>query len=36
MSFLEELAKKGLIKENQIGEIKIRAKENFNGDVEKL
>lgn len=35
MSFLEELAKKGLIKENQIGEIKIRAKENFNGDVEK-
>jgi len=35
MSFLEELAKKGLIKESQIGEIKSRAKENFGGDQEK-
>jgi len=35
MSFLEELAKKGLIKESQIGEIKIHAKDNFNGDIEK-
>jgi type IV pilus assembly protein PilB len=35
MSFLEELAKKGLIKESQIGEVKSRAKESFNGDIEK-
>jgi type IV pilus assembly protein PilB len=35
MSFLEELAKKGLIKTSQIAEIKDRAKENFNGDIEK-
>ncbi|MFA5791789.1 MAG: GspE/PulE family protein [Candidatus Paceibacterota bacterium] len=34
MSFLEELAKKGIINESQIGEIKTRAKEDFNGDVE--
>ncbi|MFA6273788.1 MAG: GspE/PulE family protein [Candidatus Paceibacterota bacterium] len=34
MSFLEELAKKGLINENQIGEIKNRAKDKFNGDVD--
>ncbi|MFA5778140.1 MAG: GspE/PulE family protein [Candidatus Paceibacterota bacterium] len=34
MSFLEELAKKGLINSSQIGEIKNRAKENFNGDVD--
>ena len=33
MSFLEELAKKNLIKEGQIGEIKSRAKEKFNGDI---
>ena len=35
MSFLEELAKKGLINESQIGEIKNRAKENFGDDIEK-
>ena len=34
MSFLEELAKKGVINANQIGEIKSRAKEDFNGDIE--
>lgn len=34
MSFLEELAKKGVINESQIGEIKTRAKEDFNGDIE--
>ncbi len=33
MSFLEELAKKNLIRESQIGEIKARAKEKFGGDV---
>ena len=36
MSFLEELAKKGLIQTSQIAEIKNRAKENFNGDIEKV
>ncbi len=36
MSFLEELAKKGVIQADQIGEIKNRAKEDFGGDVEKL
>ncbi len=35
MSFLEELAKKGLINGNQIGEIKNRANEDFGGDIEK-
>src|SRR4026208_920139 len=34
MSFLEELAKAGLINKSQIGEIKNRAKENFNGDID--
>jgi type IV pilus assembly protein PilB len=34
MSFLEELAKTGLISAGQIGEIKTRAAENFGGDVE--
>ncbi len=34
MSFLEELAKKGLINTSQIGEIKNRAKKDFNGKVE--
>jgi type IV pilus assembly protein PilB len=33
MSFLETLVKKDLIKESQIGEIKIRAKEKYNGDI---
>jgi type IV pilus assembly protein PilB len=35
MSFLEELAKKGLINESQIGEIKNRAEAEFSGDIEK-
>lgn len=34
MSFLEELAKKGLINESQIGEINSRAKKEHDGDVE--
>ena len=33
MSFLEELVKKGVINDSQIGEIKIRAAEENNGDV---
>ncbi len=33
MSFLEELAQKGIIKDSQIGEIKNRANEEFNGDI---
>jgi len=34
MSFLEELAKEGVIKKSQIGEIKSRAQEKYNGDVD--
>ncbi len=34
MSFLEELTKKGVLKSTQIGEIKNRAREKFNGDVD--
>jgi type IV pilus assembly protein PilB len=34
MSFLEELAKKGIITSNQIGEIKNRAKAEYNGDID--
>ena len=34
MSFLEELVKKGIIEKSQIGEIKNRAKKDFNGDIE--
>jgi type IV pilus assembly protein PilB len=34
MSFLEELSKAGVIKESQIGDIKVRAKEKFAGDVD--
>lgn len=34
MSFLEELSKKGLIKESQIGDIKTRAEEEYAGDVD--
>jgi len=34
MSFLEELAKRGIINETQIGEIKNRAKEKHRGDVD--
>lgn len=35
MSFLEELAKRGLINESQISEIKSRAKKEYDGDIEK-
>ncbi|MEK7572613.1 MAG: GspE/PulE family protein [Patescibacteria group bacterium] len=34
MSFLEELAKKGLIKESQIDKIRNRAREKYNGDID--
>ncbi len=34
MSFLEELANKGIISENQIGEIKNRANEKYGGDID--
>ncbi len=34
MSFLEELVKRGLIDENQIGEIKTSAKEKHGGDID--
>lgn len=36
MSFLEELAKKGVISENQIGEIKERANKEHGGDVSEV
>ncbi|MCF7834088.1 MAG: GspE/PulE family protein [Candidatus Pacebacteria bacterium] len=36
MSFLEDLAKKGLIKENQIGEIKNLAREKHEGNVDPI
>ena len=36
MSFLEALVKKGIIKSSQIGEIKTRAQEDFNGDIEEV
>ena len=36
MSFLEVLAKKGVIKSSQIGEIKSRAKEEYNGNIEEV
>lgn len=36
MSFLEELAKKGLIQEGQIDEIKNRAKEKYGGDIDQV
>jgi type IV pilus assembly protein PilB len=35
MSFLEELAKRGLIDKSQIGEIKSRAQQEYNGDIDK-
>ncbi len=35
MSFLEALVKKNIISENQIGEIKVRANEKYNGDIYK-
>ena len=34
MSFLEALVKKGVIESSQIGEIKSRAKDEFNGNIE--
>src|SRR3990167_8951800 len=34
MSFLEELAKEGIINKNQIGDIKNRAKEKYDGDID--
>jgi type IV pilus assembly protein PilB len=34
MSFLEELVKKGIINESQIGEVKNRAKEKHAGDID--
>src|SRR5688572_30471112 len=34
MSFLEELAKKGIINKSQIGEIKARATKDHGGDIE--
>ena len=34
MSFLEELAKQGVINESQIGEIKGRANEKHDGDID--
>lgn len=34
MSFLEELAQKGVINESQIGEIKNRAKNKYEGDID--
>ncbi len=36
MSFLEALVKKNIINSSQIGEIKIRAKEKYDGDVYKV
>lgn len=36
MSFLEELAKRKFIEESQIGELKSRAKEKYNGDVDQV
>ena len=36
MSFLEELAKKGLINGSQIAEIKIRAQKEYKGDIENV
>ncbi|MDP2789057.1 MAG: GspE/PulE family protein [bacterium] len=34
MSFLEELVKKGIVNESQIGEIKNRANEKYRGDID--
>ena len=34
MSFLEELVKRGTINESQIGDIKSRAKEKYDGDID--
>ena len=34
MSLLEELSKKGIIAESQIGEIKVRAHDKFGGDLD--
>ena len=34
MSFLEELAKQGLINQNQVDDIKSRAKKDYNGNID--
>ena len=34
MSFLEELAQKGIIKKNQISDLKDRARAKYNGDID--
>ncbi len=34
MSFLEELVKEGVIQKSQIGDIKTRAQEKYNGDID--
>ncbi len=34
MSFLEELSKNGIIRENQIGEVKILARDKYAGDID--
>ncbi len=34
MSFLEELTKQGIIEKSQVGDIKTRAKDKFNGDID--
>ena len=34
MSFLEELVKENVIQKSQIGDIKTRAKEKYNGDID--
>ena len=34
MSFLEELAQKGIIKKSQIGDVKNRALVAFGGDID--
>jgi type IV pilus assembly protein PilB len=36
MSFLEELAKKGVINGSQIGDIKTRAEKDYGGDIEQV
>src|SRR4051812_28772825 len=36
MSFLEELAKEGLIEKSQIADIKNRAKDKFGGDIDQV
>jgi len=35
MSFLEELSKKGIIRADQVGDIKLRARDKYSGDIDK-